>query len=228
MAGTENFEHWSKGYQSLDCGKLHTAETIMACMRNKTSEEVMNAFSGLGFGPSTDWKLVHKEMGPLLAAGNYIQKPTLIGHTAYESDTFAHRTIIKRPYPPVQLSNNKTAIVNETQNALINESFLICSIGRLAKARTAKKIPTWLYTYAGDFPNQKTSPNMTTKPWHGSEVGLIFGTTSFTRLLPDTTEQTELAKKMREAWTSFAKAPETGLDKLKWPKYDPSGMLVRF
>jgi len=66
---------------------------------------------------------------------------------------------------------------------------------------------------------------MTTGRWHGSEVGLIFGATGFTRNLPDTQEQTELGNKMREAWTSFAKAPVTGLDELKWPRYNPFGMF---
>ena len=66
----------------------------------------------------------------------------------------------------------------------------------------------------GDFPNQQTSPNMTTKLCHGSEVGLIFGTTSYTRKLPDMPEQGEPAKIMRQAWASFAKALETALDRL--------------
>jgi cholinesterase len=187
-------------------------------MRSKSSEEIMSAYSGMDFGSSTDFKFIYKDYAAPLTAGKFAQKPTLIGHTESEWDTYTRRSILPA-------NNIPTGDINETAFKKVEESFLICYVGRLAKARARRKIPTWLYSYAGDFPNQKTSPNMTTGPWHGSEVGLIFGTTPFTRKLPDSLEQVELGKKMREAWTSFAKVPETGLDELKWPRYNPSGMF---
>jgi cholinesterase len=187
-------------------------------MRSKSSEEIMSAYSGISFGPSMDSKFFYKNYGALLAAGKFAQKPTLVGHTESEWDSYRRRSIFPA-YDAPTATTNKTAIKK------LDESLLLCTVARLAKARVERKIPTWVYSYAGDFPNQKTSPNMTTGPWHGSEVGLIFGTTEFTRKLPDTQEQAELGKKMREAWTSFAKAPVTGLDELKWPRYNPSGMF---
>jgi carboxylesterase type B len=148
-----------------------------------------------------------------LAPRKFVQKPTLIGHT--ESEWFRNS----------RLKNNfRTAgFLNVNRDmAHIHDLELMCSVARLAEEQ-AKKVSTWLYCYTGDFPNQKT--NMASSPRQGSEVGLIFGTTLFTHKLPDTLEQVELGKNMREAWTSFAKAPGTGLDELKWPRYNPSGMF---
>jgi cholinesterase len=201
----------------LGCG---TSSGAIDCMRSKPSEEIMSAFSGIDFGPKVDQKYIYNNNSALLAAGKFIQKPTLIGHTENESDTYR---LGGRNTIPTENVNTTARNITAMKETL--ESILICSISMLAKARTERKVPTWLYSYAGDFPNQQISPNATTGPWHGSEIGLIFGTTSFTRKLPDTPEEAALAKKMREAWTSFAKAPETALDNLKWPRYDPSGMF---
>ena len=38
----------------------------------------------------------------------------------------------------------------------------------------------------------------------------------------DSKEQAELGRKMREAWTTFAKDPKKGLTGLKWPRYNSS------
>jgi hypothetical protein len=41
----------------------------------------------------------------------------------------------------------------------------------------------------------------------------------------DLPAEKELAKKIRDAWASFAKDPEHGLEKLGWPVYDPNSKL---
>jgi cholinesterase len=209
MPGNSNsiVQAWYNGSQKLGCGDSSTAEKTFDCMQSKTAEEITASISGGSFIPVADGKIVFSDYAARTAAGNFIQKPTLIGNTENESATFMR-------------GNNIPAAAKKGM-----ESIFICPAGSVAKARTEKKIPTWRYSYAGDFPNQQTSPNMTTGPWHGSEIGLIFGTTPFTRKLPDTPEQAELAKTIREAWTSFAKTPTAGLDKLKWPRYDPTSMF---
>ena len=80
MAGTANNENWSKGAKSLGC-EILSNKTVIDCMRNKPSQEIMSAFSGLDFGPSMDLKVVYREYLTPLAAGRFSRKPTLIGHT---------------------------------------------------------------------------------------------------------------------------------------------------
>jgi carboxylesterase type B len=98
-------------------------------------------------------------------------------------------------------------------------SIFSCAARDVANDR-AKFVPVWRYSYAGDYPNQVMSADVS-GPYHGSEIGLIYGTTGLTRKTPDTPEQAALAKKMRDAWLAFAKDPEKGLDGI-WPKYDPT------
>jgi carboxylesterase type B len=77
-----------------------------------------------------------------------------------------------------------------------------------------------MYTYAGGgFPNQRSAAGG--GPWHGSEVGLVFGTNGMVGRGADVEAQAEGGRRMREAWTGFAKDPEHGLDRLEWPRYDP-------
>jgi carboxylesterase type B len=49
---------------------------------------------------------------------------------------------------------------------------------------------------------------------------MVFGTTEQTSRKPDLAAQKVLGDKMREAWTSFAKDPEHGLEKVGWPLYN--------
>jgi carboxylesterase type B len=58
---------------------------------------------------------------------------------------------------------------------------------------------------------------------------MLFGTTELFSRRPDTLEEIELSKKMRKAWTTFAKDPVQGLAKqLGWPLYeDNKSTIVR-
>jgi cholinesterase len=74
-------------------------------------------------------------------------------------------------------------------------------------------------------------------PFHGSEIGLVFGTTEYQQTFfsemtnekisyPDTAEQKSLTKMMMTAWATFAKDPENGLDRLGWPVYDEKSEIL--
>jgi cholinesterase len=106
-----------------------------------------------------------------------------------------------------------------------------CPSADAAKARSAKNVKSWRYLYSGEWPNQMIAPEA--GAWHGSEIGMVFGSTEYQQQFyskmtkqsisfPDTEEQKKLAKTMMTAWTSFAKDPEHGLEKLGWPVYDPA------
>jgi len=139
-----------------------------------------------------------------IAKGNFIKVPVLIGNTENEMATFAG-----------MLGGAASSIPPKALNAIFS-----CPAGTVAKGRAAAQVPTWRYSYAGDYPNQVLSPTIS-GPFHGSEIALVFGTSELTRSKPDTPEQKALGVKIRNAWTDFAKNPKTGLDGV-WPKYDPS------
>ena len=161
---------WMNGASLLRCGDANrNADAMLACARGKSAEEVADAFSRFELGPLTDNKTAYRSYVAPLEQGRFARVPALIGHTAAEWDTYDRRSIFPDSAPGARK-------VDETPLRKAVESFLVCRAGRTAKARAALGLPTWLYVYAGDFPNQRTAPELKTEPWHGSEVGLVFGT----------------------------------------------------
>jgi len=107
LPGTANTANWLTGTEILGCGHSSGTVTAMDCMRSKSSEEIMSAYSGIDFGPSTDFKFIYKDYPAPLAAGKFAQKPTLIGHTESEGDSYTRRSI----FPA---NNLPMADINET------------------------------------------------------------------------------------------------------------------
>jgi carboxylesterase type B len=64
--------------------------------------------------------------------------------------------------------------------------------------------------------------------YHSSEVPLIFGTSEKAFKGKETEEQKKLGRQMRTAWTSFAKDPDNGLEKLGWPLYSVKSEFFQF
>jgi cholinesterase len=76
--------------------------------------------------------------------------------------------------------------------------------------------------YAGEYPNLDIGfPGA----YHGSEIGLVFGTTEFSSRRPDIPAEVEMSNKVRDIWTNFAKDPVDGLVKMGFPLYDASGCI---
>jgi cholinesterase len=214
-SGQNNIKSWYNASQKLGCGGLLDGEQTLDCMRHKSVLEIMNAIhpanstknSPLNVGPFQpyiDNRTLFPDYQNLTAAGEFVQNPLLIGNTEYEMATILR-------------SNKIPARLKKKLNVLFS-----CPTGNIAAERTRKRIATWRFSYAGDYPNQVIAPDVS-GPWHGSDVGMIFGTNQFTRNSADTPEQQKLGKKMREAWTFFAKNPTTGLNQLHWPRYDLAG-----
>jgi carboxylesterase type B len=133
-------------------------------------------------------------------------KPVLIGNTENEMAMF-------------MVGSPAGALLGDKSSQKQMSSVFSCPASNVAKGRSAY-VPVWRYSYAGDFPNQFLSKAVT-GPYHGSEIGLVMGTSELTRIAPDVPSQVALGKKMREAWLAFAKNPEKGLDGIL-PKYDPT------
>ena len=83
----------------------------------------------------------------------------------------------------------------------------------------AAGVPPWRYVYSGEFPNQDIG---VPGSWHGSEIGLVFGTSEFLSHPPDAEEERRLGARLRAIWAGFARNPRTAASEIGgWPMYDP-------
>jgi carboxylesterase type B len=218
--GVGNAVSWRRGAASLGC---IDSVAVVDCVRAKSAKEVADAFANLQFGPSMEFPTVYKSYNAPLVAGKFARIPALIGHTEAEGKSYMRWSIFPQegvPVPTTAKPAPGNVLVSPVGTANIYESTLVCRVGRIAAARAGLALPTWVYAYAGAFENQESA--LGKGPWHGSEVGLVFGTNPLVRKVRDNMEQAELGRKMREAWTTFAKDPEKGLTGLKWPRYNSS------
>jgi carboxylesterase type B len=97
-----------------------------------------------------------------------------------------------------------------------------CPSHGAANLRRKANVKAWRYLFAGEFPNHTLGPCCPNSDgaWHGSELGLIFGTTESRGQGKDTDNEKKLAKTLRDVWSGFAKDPVNGLEKMDWPVYD--------
>src|ERR1700743_2071094 len=95
-----------------------------------------------------------------------------------------------------------------------------CGARDAANIRLRHGVKAWRYRFFGEFPNTEISP--TAGAWHGIEQFSVFGTAELLLGIPETSEQVVLGKKVRRAWSTFAKNPTSGLSELGWPVYDDS------
>jgi hypothetical protein len=84
---------WYDASQKLGCGGAADGEKTLQCMRNKTTEQVLNAIKppggvpalgASGFSPSPDGKIVFSDYAARRAAGKFVKKPMLVGNNDNE------------------------------------------------------------------------------------------------------------------------------------------------
>ena len=196
QAGTANTANWLRGAARLGCeDRKIGAEGVVDCVRAKPAEEVVGAYADLEFGPSTDFGTVYKEYNAPSAAGKFARIPALIGHTEAEGESYSRKSIVapeKVTMPDLAKLAPGSAPVDPAAMVRMIESFLLCRVVRTVTSRTQLALPTWLYAYAGAFANQESV--LGKGPWHGSEVGLVFGTNPLVRKVSDSKEQAELGE----------------------------------
>jgi carboxylesterase type B len=107
----------------------------------------------------------------------------------------------------------------------IEDGVFDCPANSAAAARTKAGVPAWRYRYMGRFNDSLIGGQ---GAYHLSEVPIVMGTVSRKRGGASTEAENQLIKSTMTAWSSFAKDPTHGLEKLGWPKYDASAKtLVR-
>jgi hypothetical protein len=220
---------WYLASQSLGCGGVDQGEDTLECMQSQTWQNISavltkrgvtpDSGSG-GFGPIVDGKVVFEDVSVRRKQGRFIHKvsrmqpmivpvgsqltgkPLLIGATSNEA-AFYKLLASVRGLPTENITN-----------------LIHCGPGPVATSRLIHDIPAWRYVYAGEYPNQEIGFD---GAWHGSEIGMVFGTSEYHSRRANTPDQGVLSDTMMLAWTSFAKQPWYGLRMMGWPIYNSTG-----
>ncbi|KAH8649770.1 carboxylesterase [Ilyonectria robusta] len=199
---------WSRIAEAAGCGP--TSENPTECMRSKTPEEILGAFSeddtAIGanpqFGPVADDILVYADYNSRRSArGGY-----LIGNNQNEAGIFR------------LIQPNRT----EAYWRDFNDRLYTCADAERLARSTAEGNPSWRYRYFGDFPNLAVSTDPPSGAYHGAEIQPLFDTVP-QEPVPSTLEQVAVGDYLRGAWAAFAKDPKQGLVAYAegWPKYKP-------
>ena len=199
--------------------------SLLPCVRSKNTTAVLAALALVPappthvlpappFQPTVDNTTVFANYSSLAATGLFAPIPYLAGNNDNE---FGY-------YAIAAFAANKT--FTPTQINLFNLEAFTCTTAAETAARASHNVPVWRYRYFGDWPNLRLYPN--SSAYHGSEIGLVFGTAEDISGLPNTPAEDALSSYMMSVWAVFADHPAEGLSNLGWPKYDPAvDTLVR-
>ena len=224
-APPNNTEAWYTTATKLNCGNASTPiPQTVACMRTKSVEAILNASIATGvsaflgtFGPTVDNETVFADYERRAAAGQYIQKPYLIGNNDYEAGLFKI------------IAAGLSLTLSDRTWALFDLAFFSCPAEVGASSRT-HATSTYRYRYFGEYPNTRLTSNPDSGAWHGAEIPVIWETTQDATFVPPTPVEEAVGRYLNSAWAAFAKDPEHALSTppFSWPRYnDDNNLLIR-
>lgn len=153
---------WFRIAKTAGCGgSTADPNLITECMRSKTAQELISAFSsedtGIGavpaFGPGVDDIIVFADYSSRHSArGGY-----LIGNNQNEAGSFR------------LLQPNQT----DAYWVDFNDRYYTCADAVRLTRSTGDGNPSWRYRYFGDFPNLAVSTDPPSGAYHGAEVCLF-------------------------------------------------------
>lgn len=202
---------WYNVSSTLGCGDASSdPDSVLSCMRSKDWQTIQSGIptgSGIegvtgSFGPTIDETVVFSDYIARSAAGNFIQRPLMIGNNQNEPGLFKPILELEGVTYPDALWNYLAFII------------YTCPIKYRSQASVSKSVPTWRYRYFGNFPNLKLTTIPDSGAWHGSEIPLILDTDmDIQNLVQRTDAENQIADYLRGAWVAFATDPESGLTK---------------
>lgn len=195
---------WARAAAQVGCtGEDDTA--VLACMRAKPAADLVNvqfppagAAPFGGFLPTTDGVTV---FGDYPNRTSFSKVPILIGNNDNEGGI---STAL------VTANTGVAATEAGPQAAAGVDGIFTCPNAQRANISVANGLPVWRYRWFGSFPNTQLLTDVDSGAWHGSELGVLFGTNQ--AIVPDTAEERAVGAFLRGMWAAFAKDPENGLD----------------
>ncbi|KAF5666069.1 triacylglycerol lipase V [Fusarium heterosporum] len=215
-------KNWNSVVAALGCD---TAGDAMSCMRKvdwkdikavaaaiepASSSSVLRAIPP--FWPKPDGEIVFFDYVNLTQAGSFVKVPILFGHNNNEDG-----------YYRIPAYGNGVVPTEAQVESFLLESFT-CPVSYQARARRDHQVPSWAYRYMADWNNTRLFP--TSGAYHGVDLHMIFGASGDVSGIEPSEEQKNLTEIMQHAWFSFSNDPWSGLSKLGWPGFDPSGKTL--
>lgn len=215
---------WFRTAASLGC--TGDDATVLACMRSKPAMDLLNAqFPPAGgqaasmtpvggFLPTIDNITVFSDYQ---TRTNFSKIPILIGNNDNEGGITQALALAN-----AGIHVNTTTGSPATASAGPDTIFT-CPNAQRANVAVANNLPVWRYRWFGSFPNTQLLANVDSGAWHGSELGVLFGTNQV--VVANTPEENALGTVLRSMWAAFAKSPVHGLDGLLGgvPRYTATG-----
>ncbi|RYP46574.1 hypothetical protein DL768_007256 [Monosporascus sp. mg162] len=202
-------EFWFNASAAVGCGDATTpAQEVYDCMLDAPAQNIVSSLvstietpGGLPYGPTIDDEIVFGSDADRPAAS----VPMMIGNTDNESGFF--RIFVDEPDSDEFWQQQNQVVWN-------------CPAAARALASVRDGNPTWRYRWHGVFPNTILSTRPPSGAYHGSEIGVLFGTVEQDKI-PNTAEEDSIGWYMRRAWAAFAKDPVHGLLRCGggWPRY---------
>ncbi|KAL2844112.1 Alpha/Beta hydrolase protein [Aspergillus pseudoustus] len=210
LTEAETNDRWFHVTNLIGCGNATSddLDAVTNCMMRKTVDEILAGYDPASvpitpspYGPVIDNELVFSSyMNRTAARGGY-----LIGNTENEAGLFK---LLQAPQ-------------NESYWTDFNNRLYTCANIFRIKQSVAQGNPAWRYRYFGDFPNLVLTTTPPSGAYHTAELGPLFDTVNQS-LLASTPAEVSVGIYLRNAWSSFAKDPQRGLDSF-WPRYSENG-----
>jgi para-nitrobenzyl esterase len=217
----------------------------LACMRGKTTEEVLMAqpvgATDIGnpnvWAPHVDGLNLPGDPRTLLERGAVSDVPVLLGSNADEGTLFfafaspvtdeaSYLALAEQAFP-----GNGDAIVAQYPSAtygspqaaaseVLADAVFVCPTRRMARSLADAGVPTWLYhfTYVPDA----VLPDL--GAFHSAEIPFVFGNPNFFMPMSPTADEAPLLNAMQGYWGRMAAVGDPNGDgEPAWPAYDTVG-----
>lgn len=212
------------------------APDVLACLRSKTVQEILNTLPGEASILSTaekwdfivDGYALPDSPGRVLESGNFNVVPLIAGTTGNEASIFTGKLNITTPaqyeafvrvlfrenadhvlalYPVSAYSSPKAAL-----DALISDISFVCPTRRFVRDVAKYQQKTFLYHFAYVT---RVGAQLGLGAFHGSEIPFVFG-----NLANPTPQERALSDAMMAYWTNFAQSGDPNDSTLpRWPAY---------
>ncbi|EOA80944.1 hypothetical protein ACJQWK_09942 [Exserohilum turcicum] len=216
---------WYNVSQAIGCGGPNDdAAAVVSCVRSADMSAVLAASAkvptlpsvGLKqatFHPTVDNTTVFADYEQLSEAGSFAKIPLLLGNNDHEDGWY-------------RISGWATKLnFTDAQWNLFTERSFTCPSAYSAAYRVQHNVPTWRYRYFGQWDNLRLyngSAGLGPKgsaAYHGSDLGLVFGTAQDISGLPNSNAQDKYTAYIQGAWAAFARDSQNGLTQYGWPRY---------
>lgn len=183
------------------------------------------------FHPTVDNITVFPDYDQLSVSGAFARAPLVAGHAHHGDGWYRSvRSCCKREENADidRLADYAAKLsFTDAQWNLFRERAFNCPTAYTIKSREKYGVPTWRYSYHGDWDNLRLYNGSAglgpdgSGAYHGSDLNMIFGTAEDVSELRNTRAEGATSKYMMSAWAAFARDSKF----YGWPGYSSNGKL---